>query len=166
MNERRHRVEVRTTLGAIATAFALLWSCTEDNDLSGSLEEVYQLQFDLVRARLYSSEFAVEYLLTKGGVVPVRLTLDRKSLRKADKKLESGESYDLERYGDITGRQVDGTELFRFSSGTLHLDAFEPEQDAEVQGSFDAKFRVGDDSFTLTGSFLTELELVPEPNLP
>lgn len=166
MNERWHRIGVRTTLGTIAIAFALLSSCSEDNELSGSLEEVYQLQFDLVRARLYSSEFAVEYLVSKSAVVPVRLTLDRKSLRKADKELESGESYDLERYGDITGRQADGTELFRFSSGTLHLDAFEPEQDAEVRGSFDAKFRVGDDSFTLTGNFLTELELVPEPNIP
>lgn len=166
MNEFWRLISDRFILGVVAVAFALLWSCAEDNELSGSLEEVYQLQFDLVQARLYSSEFALEYLVSKTGVVPVRLTLNRKALRKADKELKSGESYDLERYGDITGRQADGTDLFRFSSGTLHLDEFAPEQDAQVRGSFDAKFHVGDDSFSLTGDFLTELELVPEPNIP
>lgn len=166
MSERCHPIGYRFMFAMVATAFVLLGSCAEDNELSGSLEEVYPLQYDVVRARLYSSEFAVEYLSSNSGVVPVRLTLDRKSLRKADKELESGQSYDLKRYGDITGRQSDGTDLFRFSSGTLNLDAFEPEQDAEVEGSFDAKFRVGDDSFTLTGDFLTELELVAEPNMP
>ncbi len=166
MNERWRLIGDRFVTAVVVISLALLWSCSEDNELSGSLEEVYQLQFDLVRARLYSSEFAVEYLSSNSGVVPVRLTLDRKALRKADKDLESGDSYDLDRYGDITGRQADGTEIFRFSSGTLHLDVFEPEQDAEVRGSFDAKFRVGDDSFTLTGNFLAELELVPEPNIP
>jgi len=166
MIARNYRIGYLFTLAKVAIASVLLWSCAEDNELSGSLEEVYQLHYDMVRVRLYTSEFAVEYLSSESGVVPVRLTLDRKSLRKADKELESGQSYDLERYGDITGRQSDGTDLFRFSSGTLHLDAFKPEQDAEVRGSFDAKFRVGDDSFTLTGNFLAELELVAEPNMP
>jgi hypothetical protein len=115
---------------------------------------------------MYSSEFAVEYLVSKSGVVPVRLTLNLKSLRENNKKLNSGESYDLAKYGDITGRQADGTELFRFSSGKITLDEFGQEQDAKIQGSFDAKFRAGDDVFTLTGDFLTELELVPEPNIP
>jgi hypothetical protein len=166
MIEIRHRIGNRFDWVAVAIAFVSLWSCADDNDLSGSLEEVYQLQYDQVRVRLYSSELAIEYMASQSGVVPVRVTLDRRSLRKADKELDSGQSYDLKRYGDITGRQADGTELFRFSSGNLELDAFEPEQDSEVRGSFDAKFRVGDDSFSLTGDFQSELELVPEPNLP
>ncbi|MBN1656626.1 MAG: hypothetical protein JXA30_22835 [Deltaproteobacteria bacterium] len=166
MKNKGYKRSVRLTLEMAALVIGLLYACASDNELSGSLEEVYRLQFDLVRARLYSSEFALEYLVSKSGVVPVRLTLNRKSLNKDKKELKSGESYDLNRYGDITGRQADGTEIFRFSSGTLHLDAFDTAQDSEVSGSFDAKFRAGDDSFTLSGDFLTELEVVPEPNIP
>jgi hypothetical protein len=156
----------RCALITAAIALGTLSACAEDNSLSGSLDQVYRLQFDQVRARMYSSEFAVEYLVSKSGVVPIRLTVNLKSLREDNKKLKSGETYDLDKYGDITGRQADGTELFRFSSGKITLDEFKREQDAEIQGSFDSKFRAGDDVFTLTGDFLTELELVPEPNIP
>lgn len=149
-----------------AVVLGILTACAADNELSGSLDQVYRLQFDQVRARMYSSEFSVEYLVSKSGVVPIRLTLHIKSLREDNKKLKSGETYDLDKYGDITGRQADGTELFRFSSGKLTLDEYKREQDAEIRGNFDSKFRAGDDTFTLTGDFLTELELVPEPNIP
>jgi hypothetical protein len=145
---------------------AVLLACAADNELSGSLDQVYRLQFDDVRARKYTSEFAIEYVASKSGVVPVRITLNLQSLREAGKKLASGTSYDLDEYGDVTGRQADGTELFRFRSGNLKLEAFQNEQDGEVRGNFDAKFRAGDDTFTLSGAFSTELDIISEPNLP
>ena len=69
--------KLRLTLCALIFANGLLGACGSENDLSGSLEQVYRLQFDQVRARLYSSEFAVEYVVSKSGAVPVRVTLDR-----------------------------------------------------------------------------------------
>jgi hypothetical protein len=148
-----------------AIVFAVLAACASDNELSGSLDQVYRLQFDLVRARMYSSALSIEYVAVKSGVVRVRLTIDLKTLREENKKLKSGESYNLAKYGDITGRQADGTEIFRFTSGKLTLDEFDKRQDAEIRGSFDAKFRAGDDVFALSGNFFSELDLVPEPNL-
>jgi hypothetical protein len=156
------RRRMRPDLQAAILAIGILSACGSDNSLSGSLDEVYRLQFDLVRARLYSSEFAVEYVVSKSGVVPLRVTISQKALRENDRKLEAGESYNIAEYGDITGRQADGTDIFRFASGKLKFDKFTPEQDAEVRGSFDAKFRTGDDVFTLTGDFQTELEIVSD----
>jgi len=153
--------------GVVAVWCALaLAACTSDNSLSGSLEDVYLLQFDVVRARLYSSELAIEYVVSKSEAVPVRVTLNRELLREDGKTLAAGESYSLTQYGNITGRQADGTELFGFSKGKLQLAAFEAKQDAEIRGRFDAKFRAGDDVFSLSGDFAAELEQVPEPNLP
>jgi hypothetical protein len=96
----------------------------------------------------------------------VRVTLNVEALKQDHKQLEAGASYDLAKYGDITGRQPDGTEIFRFTEGALDLKSFKAEQDAETKGSFNAKFRAGDDVVSLNGNFSAELEIVAEANWP
>jgi hypothetical protein len=140
------------------SALFLLAGCTTDNTLSGSLSDFYHLQFDSVRARLYSSELSIEYVSRATGAVPVRVTL-----RVREKEPVAGKSFDLEKYGDVTGRLPDGTEIPRFTGGELVLDEYEPELDAPIKGSFDATFRAARDTLSLSGTFEAELEPVPDP---
>lgn len=148
----------RTLRGLYITLLLTTAGCTSDNSLSGSLSSAYHLQFDLVRARLYSSELSIEYVSSSSGAIPVRLTLRRK-----EKEPRADSEYDLLKHGDITGRLPDGTEIYRFTSAKLQLDEYRPDMDARVSGSFDAKFRAGRDTLSLTGTFDTELELVSDP---
>jgi hypothetical protein len=137
----------------------LVAGCADEGGLSGSLGDVYRLDYDVVRARLYSSELSVEYV-TASGSVPVRVTL-----RVRDVELE-GREYDLVAHGDVTGRNADGSEIPRFTEGVFELDEFAPETGATVAGSFDASFASGRDTLSLSGSFDTSLEVVDWPPQP
>jgi hypothetical protein len=148
-----------TTLFALlALLLAPASGCTEDNSLSGSLGDFYRLEFDVVRARLYSSELSIEYVSRGTGAVPVRVTL-----RTDEQEPRAGETYDLGEHGDVTGRLPDGMEMLPVVDGELTLDEFGPELDDRVRGSFEAKLRAERDTLSLTGTFDTELEPVPDP---
>lgn len=127
-------------------------SCGTENDISGSLADFYDVKFDGVRARLYSSELSIEYW-RENGEVPVRLTL-----RIGDKPPKAGE-FDLMTLGAITGRSDDQDIPFT-TSATLTLDEFTPKDGATISGTFDASFRAGGDKLSLNGKFETTLNVV------
>lgn len=136
-------------------AFVVFAGCGADSDLDGSLSEIYRLDHDTVRARLYATELAIEYVAGDDSV-PVRVSLRFEELpREGD--------YDLLETGDVGGRRADGTEMPRFSSGTISIDSFEPYDDGDISGDFTARFKTGGDTLDLTGSFDTSLELVDWP---
>ncbi len=126
----------------------------DENTLSGSLSQVYNIHFESVRARLYSSEMSIEWV-DINSAVPVRITL-----RLSDVQPTADHNYDLFQVGDITGRAIDDTEIPRFTSGELSLGAYAGEPATDVSGSFDAKFDTGRDAVTLSGEFNTVLEVV------
>jgi len=150
-------VSARVRLGIAAAALACaLAACGDGEDLSGSIDQVYSLDYQTVRARLYSSELAIEYVDARGAV-PVRVTL-----RRAAEEPSAGGDYDLQASGDLTGRHADGSELPRFDTGALHLDDYDASGDAFVSGSFEANFRSERDTLSIAGRFAAELEIVED----
>lgn len=143
-------------LRAASLLCVLLVGCGE-NQLYGSLSDVYRLDHESVRARQYDSELAIEYVDVRGGV-PVRV-----SLHTADVDPATGGDYDLAEQGDISGVLADGTEIPRFIEGSLHLSDYGPTAGSRVAGSFDAKMDAGRDTLSLTGSFDATLEIVTWP---
>ncbi len=150
----------RSMLCIATLALACHLGCSEGNELSGSLDQVYRLDFSSVRARLYSSQLAIEYVAASEAV-PVRITLRRRKGRRP-----STGSHNLLKYGDITGELEDGNAIPRFSQGTLRLDEYADEQDALVVGDFDATFDLGRDTLSLSGHFDTNLDVVTDPGPP
>lgn len=136
---------------------ALACGCSDaGGSLSGSLGDSYDLGFDHTRARLYSSEFAVEYV-ADDGQVPVRVSVVRD-----DTPLKPG-TYDLKARGDITGQRGDNR-IPRFISGTIEFDQISETDGAAVVGNFEAKFETGRDESTLSGDFDTTLEVIDGPH--
>jgi len=143
----------RTGLPLVLAAAALAASgCAENNALSGSLTDFYDVSFDFVRARLYPSELAIEYARTNGEV-PVRLTL-----AVGESALKPG-TYELPAAGDISGRSGT-TDIPAITSATVDLGEFSPVPGTAVVGSFYASFRTGDDVTSLTGDFDTHLVVI------
>lgn len=139
----------------LAFCAVALSSCSDrGGSLSGSLSSFYDLSFNHTRARLYSSELAIEYV-TEAADVPVRVSLDVRD------GISPG-SYNLVDRGAVTGRRGDKN-IPRMVSGTLDLRDYERREGARVRGSFEAKFSTGDDESTLSGSFDTQLEIVENP---
>ena len=139
---------------ALLLAFSALGCADTPNSLNGSLSEVYDIHFEHVRARIYTSELAIEYV-DVNGAVPVRVTL-----RLADTTIVPGTTYDLAQVGDITGRSDNDIEIPRFSEGKVTLDEYTRESGALVVGDFKSKYATSRDSLTLSGDFETELEIV------
>lgn len=138
---------------AFAFGVALLASgCTKDEaSLIGSLGDFYDLRHDTVRARLYPSELAIEYV-RENNEVPVRVTV------LTDPPLAVG-TYDLLEVGEITGRR-DGVEIPRFRTGELRLVEFDANTDSRIRGDFDATFETGNDVASLAGKFDTTLIVI------
>ena len=134
--------------------------CASGDELSGSLSDVYRLEHDAVRARLYSSELSIEYFRSDGSV-PVRVTL-----RRDDKEPKANSSFDLKKHGHVGGQLRDGTEVPRLLSGKLRLDEFEAEEGGAVVGSFEATFEGDRDTLGLSGSFDTALAVIDWPVEP
>lgn len=126
------------------------------NTLGGSVGESYDLSFDTTRARLYSSELAVEYV-RESGEVPVRVALDR-----GGGSVGTG-SYSLGDRGSVVGR-VEQNRLPEMRSGELILREFEARTGARVRGRFSAELESANDdsSLSLRGRFATTLEVVDE----
>jgi hypothetical protein len=137
----------------MALAAAYLPACSDaGGSLSGSLGDYYDISFDHTRARLYSSEFALEYVAADGQV-PVRI-----SVRRGESGFSAG-TYDLEKRGDITGQRGD-TRIPRFLSGTLEITEFSARDGAPVEATFEATFQTGRDTSTLSGEVTTNLEVI------
>lgn len=127
-------------------------SCARDEaSLTGSLGDFYDLRHDAVRARLYPSELAIEYV-RGNNEVPVRVTV------MVGSELEPG-TFDLLEEGNITGRSND-VDIPRYRGGELRLQDFEPADEARVRGEFEATFDTGKDVAGLSGKFDTALEVV------
>ncbi len=138
---------------------ALLWGamlCTtacskEEATLVGSLGDFYDLRHDVVRARLYRSELAIEYV-RETNEVPVRVTV------LTDPPLAVG-TYDLVVSGEISGR-TDGVEIPRYRTGELRLLEFDANDGSRVSGEFEATFETGRDVASLAGKFDTSLMVI------
>jgi len=124
-------------------------ACSKDEaSLVGSLGDFYELRHDAVRARLYPSELAIEFV-RENFEVPVRVTVS------TDPELTIGE-YDLAERGDVTGRS-DGVDIPRFRGGTLELRRYDGLADTRISGDFNATFETGKDVASLAGQFDTTL---------
>jgi len=136
--------------------FLLACKALSPNSLDGSLTESYDLAFDDTRARLASSELAIEYVDDPEGLATVvlRVTLDTEVEPKA------GKSYDLVKWGDITQSDATNTTLPDLDEGDVALEEYQDEDGAKVVGSFDASFVTGEgQTLQLQGRFKTELEI-------
>ena len=145
-------MRLRFDLIALAALMLLGTACSKDEaSLVGSLGDFYELRHEVVRARLYPSELAIEYV-RENNEVPVRITV------LADPPIATG-TYDLAEVGEISGR-ADGVEIPRYRTGTLRIDRFEPNTDTRIQGDFDATFETGKDIASLAGKFDTTLVVI------
>ena len=133
--------------------FASVGCSDEEGALRGSLEEFYNINYVDVRARLYPSELAIEYI-RENGQVPVRVTLRRTE----GEPIRTGD-YDLGTKGNITGRSGDN-DIPPFNGGSLTLEEFSASNGASIVGEFSARFRTGEDEAALSGDFDTELEVI------
>ncbi len=140
--------------------FVVLASCESDgNGLRGSLSTFHDLSFSTVRARLYSSELAVEYV-RENQEVALRVSVRRSELEPA-----AGASADLASQGDVTGATA-GTPLPALTAGKLKLSRFSAEDGATVRGEFSARFQAGLTEVGLSGDFDVPLTVVPDPADP
>ena len=134
--------------------FLCLLSCDDhgDNYLDGSLVKNYNISFKKVHAVLYDYGLAIEYRNGK-DTAQLRITLKTSNI-----KLAKGKTYDLEKYGSVTGYELDLPDI---EKGTLTLDAYSEKDGALVEGDFNAKFLPKEDegSQTLRGAFKTKLEI-------
>ena len=132
-----------------------LSGCGDDNggSLGGSLGDIYDISFETVRARLYPSELAIEYV-NAAGEVPVRITV-----RLVQVDVVGPATVDLASKGDITGSAA-GIQMPRLKTGTLELKTYKPADSADVKGDFTANLGVGDSKYSLHGDFNTTLEVV------
>ncbi len=121
------------------------------NSLGGSLDEFYDLSFKETRARLFSSQLAIEWVDEDQEVV-VRATVN---VLQVD--LQGPASVDLALYGDVSGTSG-GTPIPELHSGTLVLDAYEPKAGAPVKGSLDVQVLGERGNATLYGTFDTTLD--------
>jgi hypothetical protein len=151
-----HQLSTRLAhLVVISAALSLLGGCSDaGGSLDGSLDSVYDISFNKTRARLYSSQFSVEYV-ANDGQVPLRVTIDRGEEPIGER------SYDLKEHGDVTGQRGD-QRIPRFASGKITLNRYEPHSGGRVEGTFNAKFKTRRDTLTLSGTFDTTLEIIEE----
>lgn len=141
-------------LALLALAALLAPACADEGfSLDGSLGAVYPLTADRVRARLYPSELAIEFV-RESGEVPVRITV-----RRADGEVVRPGSVDLGRYGDVTG-SLASREMPPFDGGELIFDQVGRHDGAALSGSFTARFVAGRSTYDLHGTFATRLEVV------
>ena len=144
----------RSALRLAAGAILLCSSCGDEGSgrLRGSLLNFYDAEHERVRARLYSSELAIEYV-REDGEVPVRVTLRR------DADLVAGERFTLPARGALTGR-VGDTDAPELEEGEVTLERFEIVEGERVVGEFTASFTLREDTASLSGTFDAPLQIV------
>jgi len=131
-----------------------LWSCgaqeTEELALHGSVSRVYPLQYDSIRARLFTSELAIQYVSGREVIISAIARLDERAL-------EGPTTVDLGLHGEVVGNRG-GVILPPFLSGTLQLDAYAPNEGSAVTGYFDAVIEGDDRNYAVHGDFDVTLE--------
>lgn len=143
-------------VGLLAGACAFSGCDVAPNTLEGGLSSYVNVGFETVRARLYSTELAIEYV-DVDQAVPVRLTVSA--------AVDGPATIDLSKYGDITGRR-DGVNLPEMSTGTLYLTGYSRQDGEVVTGRFEATFSLertdadGTAEVGLSGTFEAPLEVV------
>ncbi len=118
--------------------------------LQGSLGEFYALDFESTRALLTASELAIQYTNEIGERV-VTITV-----RTNQVELDGPATVDLGEYGDVTGVSG-GQTMPDFIDGELVLQAYAPQDGAQVAGTFEAKLQGTRGELSLQGSFDTPL---------
>ena len=78
--------------------------CSDPNTIDGSLTGFYDTSFNDVRARLYPSQLAIEYV-RENGEVPVRIVV-KFGPEYGDERIRT-KTYNLKDRGAVTGRSHD-----------------------------------------------------------
>ena len=125
----------------------------EETFLKGSVSSRYDLTYERVRARLYDSELAIEYVRADDQV-PVRVTVEAEETSSF-----RATTYDLGERGDVRGR-VDQVKLPPMESGSITLEEYSEQDGARVKGTFDSRLQAADSLVTLRGKFVGTLEVI------
>ena len=138
---------------ALLGAGPWLAACDDEEaaaDLHGSVSRVYPLDYQSVRARLFTSELAIQYVADREVIVSAVARLENLSI-------DGPTTVDLTEHGEVVGARGN-TVLPPFLSGTLRLEAYSPTAGAKVSGSFDAVLEGDDRDYAVHGDFDTQLE--------
>jgi hypothetical protein len=143
---------------AAMLAVAALAACGGGNELSGSIEESFSLEFDRVRIRKQDQALLIEYLReVSGGTEKVcQVVVDTDGLSLASDSTIKGGTF-LSRVQ--VNRVASGGTFPPVDEGQIDFDTYEFEDGGEMQGEFDVVF---DGGRTLHGGFegdVKEVEL-------
>jgi hypothetical protein len=144
-------------------ALSLIIGCGNDkeNYLNGSVTELFDMNFDSVRARLYpESALSIEYVVNNGESgekIPLRVTIDKKS-----GEIKVNIKYDFLHDATIArGVGYESSALPELESGHVELVEYSKDNPVRVKGSFVAIF-IGSkgNKLNLRGGFLSDIEVV------
>ncbi len=160
---RARRVPIWTTAGFVF--LAVLAGCGGGNELSGSIGESFELDFDLVRVRKQNETLIIEYIkLVSGGEnKALKLVVEGNDLLTVDGSLidmTSGLAIDDELFAkavSIDRVASTGADFPDIEDGRMYFSALEFQAAGRVEGDFDIVF---DNGRTLAGSFMGELTVV------
>ena len=151
-----HRMALLTFL--VTSIIQLSCDDQGDNYIDGSLVKNYNISFKNVEAVLVDSGLSIKYN-NKKGVAALVVSIKTNSGETSNGIiLAKGKTYILEKYGSVTGFELDLPEI---EKGKLTLEEYAKKEGALVQGEFNAKFLPKEDegSQTLRGAFKTKLKI-------
>jgi hypothetical protein len=125
---------------------------SESNTLGGSVSRVYSLDFDTVRARRTTAEFAVQYV--QAGTVPVQLVIDLTTT-----PLEGSGEYPLENGSTVVGSRA-GVLLPEFVDGRVSFSSVGATPGSAIVGEFSANVATEENTYAVFGTFDTTLEIL------
>ena len=140
----------------------LLTSCAPArNSLTGSLSEIFSLEFDAVEVLKLGCTLRVDYIRSEvfGEVSPCLLLVDNRRLALRDGATVDGDSF--REAVQVLRVAPTGGELPEVESGSMSFDRFTFESGASVEGSFTVAFVDGHD---LHGRF-EQILVEPDPSL-
>lgn len=133
-------------------------ACGSANELSGSIDATFALEFDRVEILRLDPALIIEFLDDRGGDVThkvVKITIDLENLSLSNNSDIVGDVFDnrvkLER---ITETEQEWPPV---SGGLIHFDAFDFEQGGHMKGNFHIQFENG---LNLVGKFDGKLKRV------
>ncbi|MBI2892007.1 MAG: hypothetical protein HYY06_00535 [Deltaproteobacteria bacterium] len=135
---------------------ALLWGCDGDSAsfIDGSAASSYDMDFDEVRIRLFSTEVAVEYVRKAGSgeELPLKLTVSF-----AEDPIAAGQPIDLHPPSGTVNRVPNSPQLPELSDqeSTITFETWSTEAGASIEGTFRVDFENGTG---LNGAFSADLE--------
>lgn len=144
-------------LGLISAA------CDPGNKLEGSINEVYDLDFDFIRVRKQSETLLIEYIkeITGGENKALKIVLEGHALLDENQvpiPLVGGltvEGEDFHRTVTISRVTPTGSDFPPVENGILRFGRLIFEDGGEVHGSFDIAFENGR---TMSGTFVGRIE--------